>query len=168
MTFTATTLRKLRELDLPVATLDRILEIFEEAKEAKPKKAAEKAARATRLPEDWKLPADWRELAIGLGLRDFEVTREADKMRNWSRSSKNGAKLDWKATWRNWCVSVLERAGRPVLTPNAPAPAAGDPAQFDQATWSAIAKRVKGGTPWNPSWGPPPGRMDCLMPAGML
>lgn len=170
MTFTSTTIKELRALGLGDELNDKILEIFERANVKKPKKAAGAAERGTRLAEDWVLPAEWRDLAIGLGLRGNEVDREAMKIKNWSMSSPNGAKVKWKQTWQNWCISMLERAGRPVLTPaeaGGGAVAAG-PESFTSETWYAIAKRVKGGAPWNAEWGPPPNRMDCLMPAGLL
>lgn len=62
----------------------------------------EKPKRAHRLPEDWVLPDDWREAALRKGLSDSEATRQAERMLNWSRSAKNGAKLDWRRTWLNW------------------------------------------------------------------
>jgi len=62
----------------------------------------EKSKRAHRLPEDWVLPDDWREAALRKGLSDSEITRQAERILNWSRSSKNGAKLDWRRTWLNW------------------------------------------------------------------
>jgi hypothetical protein len=30
------------------------------------------------------------------------IAREWSNLRDWSQSSKNGAKLDWRATWRTW------------------------------------------------------------------
>jgi DNA-binding transcriptional ArsR family regulator len=65
--------------------------------------------RASRLSEDWRLPDDWRTEAIGLGIEPRSVDLEAEKMRDWSRASKNGAKLDWRATWRNWCREAVSR-----------------------------------------------------------
>lgn len=173
MTFTATTLRELRALGLDPDMVDKIVEIFERANIKKPKKgdAADRATRATRLSEDWVLPADWREMAIAMGLRPHEVDREALKMKNWSLSSKNGAKVKWKQTWQNWCVSVLERAGRPINQPGVTDGKAGEitPDKFDEKTWRAIAQRFKQTEIWDSkAWGPPPTQMDCLMPAGLL
>ena len=45
MTFTSTTIRKLRALGLDQETFDKVLEIFEEAKESKPKKKGGAADR---------------------------------------------------------------------------------------------------------------------------
>ncbi|WP_288192709.1 DUF1376 domain-containing protein [uncultured Phyllobacterium sp.] len=58
--------------------------------------------RATRLPFDWVIPDDWHDEAVEHGLNPALVNVEAERMKNWSLSSKNGAKLDWHATWRNW------------------------------------------------------------------
>lgn len=70
--------------------------------------------RAVRLADDWLLPNEWRQDALDEGLPEIIIDREAAKMRDWSRSSKNGAKLDWRASWRNWCRSAAERlAPRP-------------------------------------------------------
>lgn len=169
MTFTSTTIKELRALGLGDELNDRILEIFERANVKKPKKAAAASERGTRLTEDWALPAEYRELAIGLGLRPAEVDREALKMKNWSMSSPNGAKVKWKQTWQNWCISMLERAGRPVLTPVAPGAAVSEgPESFNEATWRAIAKRVRAGQPWSQDWGSGPDKMDCMMPPHLL
>jgi hypothetical protein len=175
VTFTSTTLRKLRALNLGADIEDRILEIFEEARISKPKKggAADRAVRGTRLPDDWDLPAEWRDYALRVGLRPAEVSREAAKFKNYwtAQSGAKGIKMRWDSTWRNWCISMLERAGRPIATPSAdgkPAAAPDDPTKFTDETWRAIAKRVQAGAQWNPAWGPPPGRMDCLIPDGLL
>ncbi len=175
MTFTATTLRELRALGHEPDRGDKVVEILERAHGKKPKKggAVDRAARGTRLPDDWMLPEDWKQWALATGLRAPEVVREALRFKNYwtSATGAKGIKLNWERTWQNWCVSTLERAGRPVTPPQAPtaAPAAaGGPETFDDATWRAIAKRVKAGAPWSQEWGPPPSRMDCLMPAGLL
>jgi len=62
-----------------------------------------RAQRAARLPENWALPEDWRQDAEASGLSADRVDAEAAKMLDWSRSSQAGAKLDWRAAWRNWC-----------------------------------------------------------------
>jgi hypothetical protein len=61
--------------------------------------------KATRLASDWRLPDEWRDWAvtvhrlepqravrISLAFRDFWI----------AKAGKDGAKLDWAATWRNW------------------------------------------------------------------
>lgn len=174
MTFTVTTIKKLRALGLDEPTVDKVLEIFEDAKLAKAKKngsAVDRQARGSRLPEGWELPAEWREWALAVGLRQHEINREATKFKNYwlNCAGAKGVKLKWDLTWQNWCVRMLEQAGRvPNPPPGASAPAAGSPGAFDDATWAAISKRVKSGAPWSPDWGPPPTSMGCLMPVEYL
>lgn len=178
MTFTSTTIRELRALGLDQETFDKVLDIFERARESKPKKkaaaAADRAQRGTRLPENWQLPAEWREYAIGVGLHALEVNREAVKFKaHWlNAAGDKGLKLRWDQTWRTWCLKALEYMGRAPRVPDATgggvaAPKEG-PEAFTDATWRAIAKRYKSSGNWNVDWGPPPGRMDCLMPVSML
>ncbi len=175
MTFTVATIKKLRALGLDEPTVERVLEIFEEARVAKSTakgSAVDRQARGTRLPEDWQLPPEWRDWALAVGLRQHEINREETKFKNYwlNAAGAKGLKLKWKLTWENWCISTLERAGRtPNPPPGAPsAPTAGSPDGFDEATWAAISKRFKGGAPWSPDWGPPPNSMGCLMPVQYL
>lgn len=58
--------------------------------------------RASRLPENWTLPVDWLGDGFALGLPESFIRDEGERMANWSRGSPNGAKLDWRATWKNW------------------------------------------------------------------
>lgn len=67
--------------------------------------------KGSRLPPDWVLPEGWGIDAIEAGLPSNRIDLEASKMRDWSLSSKAGVKLDWRATWRNWC---REAASRPM------------------------------------------------------
>lgn len=62
--------------------------------------------RASRLPPDWKLPEAWKTWALSCqstwdegkcnlaaaGFRDYWI----------AKAGKDGCKLDWLATWRNW------------------------------------------------------------------
>jgi len=63
--------------------------------------------RASRLPADWKLPADWRDWSKG-ERADVDPDREADRFADYWRAKpgKDGTKLDWLATWRNWIRGV--------------------------------------------------------------
>ncbi|MGU3575660.1 YdaU family protein [Brucellaceae bacterium C25G] len=64
--------------------------------------------RGSRLPDDFK--ADLSE-AVRLGLSEQDAHREADKFRDYwnGQPGQRGVKLDWLATWRNWCRSAVER-----------------------------------------------------------
>ncbi|WP_116082070.1 DUF1376 domain-containing protein [Tropicimonas sp. IMCC34011] len=66
--------------------------------------------RGSRLTEDWRLPLDWGRWAVEQGMDEFSVRREADRFRDYwiGVSGKNGAKLDWLATWRNWIRKALD------------------------------------------------------------
>lgn len=52
--------------------------------------------------------------ASTLGLQPGHVASELAKFRDFwaSKAGKDGAKLDWQATWRNWLRSVVERMPR--------------------------------------------------------
>ena len=65
-----------------------------------------KTSRASRLPNDWRLPNEWGQWAM----RECAMTREAVERAAamfadyWhARADAKAAKLDWLATWRNWC-----------------------------------------------------------------
>lgn len=66
--------------------------------------------KATRLPEDWTLPENYRAWALTL-LDDATIQWEADKFADywWSCPGQRGVKLNWLATWRNWCRRVYEQ-----------------------------------------------------------
>jgi len=175
MTFTRTTLQRLRALNLGQEMEDAILAIFEEATLSKPKKkgcAADRQERGTRLADNWVLPDEWRKWALNIGLRPFEVDREARQLHRWALNAKGdkGIKLRWDLTWQNWCEKTLKDAGRQPMVVNGTGPAAPaeGPQTFTDATWRAIAKRYKATGLWNPSYGPSPDCMDCLMPDELI
>lgn len=66
------------------------------------------AKRGTRIPDDWQpdMAAARRE-----GLPDAEAEREAERFRDYYLGAPNakGVKLDWAATWRNWCRNAVDR-----------------------------------------------------------
>jgi hypothetical protein len=64
------------------------------------------ARRAARLPDDWSLPPEWRSWAVtDHGMAPETVIFEAEKFADYWRAKpgKDAEKLDWLATWRNWC-----------------------------------------------------------------
>lgn len=65
---------------------------------------ASQKKRGARLADDWVLPRDWGDWAIAEGWSESTVRLEAEKFRDYwhSKPGKDGTKLDWKATWRNW------------------------------------------------------------------
>jgi uncharacterized protein YdaU (DUF1376 family) len=67
--------------------------------------------RGTRLGKDFVAPQEWIDWAIGLGGNYQYWHNETEKFRDyWSaKSGKDATKLEWKATWRNWCRNAIER-----------------------------------------------------------
>lgn len=63
------------------------------------------AQRASRLPNDFVVPSDWRAWAVtDSPLNPSQVDREAETFVDYwrSKSGRDATKLDWQATWRNW------------------------------------------------------------------
>jgi hypothetical protein len=72
--------------------------------------------RGTRLTTDWSLPEEWREWTLSeFRVTDRQIKLEADKFADhWhSKPGKDGTKLDWHATWRNWCRTAFNRLHAP-------------------------------------------------------
>lgn len=65
-----------------------------------------KAPRASRLPTDWKLPAEWEAWALAEhpSWTPEGVRHVADRFRDYwlAQGGANARKVDWQATWRNW------------------------------------------------------------------
>ena len=62
-------------------------------------------ARATRLPKTWTLPAEWMDWAgEERGWSASKILKVSDLFRDYwiAKPGKDGRKLDWEATWRNW------------------------------------------------------------------
>lgn len=63
--------------------------------------------RGTRLPKDWALTSECREWAVANMPRWTDDTAEyvAERFRDFwtSKTGRDATKLDWFATWRNWC-----------------------------------------------------------------
>lgn len=73
--------------------------------------------RASRLPADWVLPFEWRQDAINAGLPEDRIASEAERMRDWSLSAPSGAKLNWRAAWRNWAKGAAEKLPKRAQSP---------------------------------------------------
>lgn len=80
--------------------------------------AAPRQKRGGRLPDDWRLPKAWGEWALQEyphwtpDIVRLEGEKFADHWR--SKAGKDGAKLDWLGTWRNWCRSdIAQRTHAP-------------------------------------------------------
>lgn len=76
----------------------------EDAPAAQP--PAPKAARATRLATDWRLPDTWMSWALleQPSWTPDDALRVADSFRDYwaAKGGADARKVDWEATWRNW------------------------------------------------------------------
>lgn len=66
-----------------------------------------KAERGTRLTRDFVIPHDWIAYAQSeRGWDEKDARAEASTFVNYwcAKSGQDGVKLDWLATWRNWCT----------------------------------------------------------------
>lgn len=102
-------------------------------------------SRGARLPEGWRpTPGTYEEAARDAGLDEADVERElsvfADHWR--ARPGKDGVKLDWDATWRNW----LRRAPSFQRGPGRSQPIRGG-SYIDRA--GIPRQAVDGGREWN-------------------
>lgn len=80
-------------------------------KKRSPDKSGDAAQRANRLPAGFTVPSDWRAWAISeLGLTQQSASTEAAKFVDFwhAKSGKDATKLDWQATWRNWCRNIRQ------------------------------------------------------------
>ncbi|QCE35658.1 helix-turn-helix domain-containing protein [Acetobacteraceae bacterium] len=78
-----------------------------------------KVKRATRLSEDWELPDEGITFAEDLGL-NVPMTFGAFRDHWLSKAGKDACKLDWLATWRNWCRKKVEWQTTSVQTTKKP------------------------------------------------
>ena len=64
------------------------------------------SSKGSRLAKDWELPTEWKDWAQG-DRADLDCQTTADTFRDYwvSKPGKDGVKLDWQATWRNWVRS---------------------------------------------------------------
>lgn len=74
----------------------------------------EGSTRGRCLPKTWQLPREWGMWAMTeLGFTEDEVRYQAKKFRDhWISTTKNPAKKDWFATWRNWMRGENEKKQR--------------------------------------------------------
>lgn len=109
-----------------------------------PPKPKRSQARGARLPGDWTLPGPWAEwVRVNFPtVTEAELTREADTFRDYwiAKPGAQACKLDWEATWRNWCRKALSSAGRHRGGPAQPQHTAHwkDQARAERAKWVSL------------------------------
>lgn len=71
--------------------------------------SSKKSDRGSRLPNDWAIPDEYREAAKAMGASEHLIANEAERFRDFwiAKAGKDGVKLDWLATWRNWVRTAL-------------------------------------------------------------
>ena len=75
------------------------------------KKSVVTAQRANRLPGDFEVPAEWIVWAVSeRGLSRDQASEEGRKFCDYwhDKSGRDATKLDWEATWRNWCRNTRQ------------------------------------------------------------
>ena len=100
---------KLQEAPVAIATAQPKQIIPDQEVRKEEPSGSSKKQRAARLSADWVLPAEWRQDALDAGLPADRIQIEAERMRDWSMSSPSGAKLNWRASWRNWARGAAEK-----------------------------------------------------------
>lgn len=107
----------------------------------------DKPERGARLAKDWQLPKAWGEWALAKYPQwtADKVRDEAAKFRNaWvSKTGKDATKLDWYATWQNWCMNDIAHRDDPK-------PGRPNGAQPDLDALTAGVQRKLGINPTNP------------------
>ena len=101
----------------PVAEESKTIPAREERREEKGKGEKEKRAearatnRASRFKPEAEIPGDWRAACQELRPDLDPATTYAAFSDFWiARPGQAGVKLDWLATWRNWCRKEMQRA----------------------------------------------------------
>ena len=74
----------------------------------------DRSPNGSRLPQDWTLPDEWRQWA-NKERPELDVQLTAAKFHDFwiAKAGKDGRKLDWAATWRNW-VRSQRKETRPI------------------------------------------------------
>ena len=75
----------------------------------KPSVSIDRDTRAKRLPSNWQPSESDLEFASKLGVGSDEVSAFKDY---WLAKPKDNTKLDWSATWRNWCRRAKPQSTR--------------------------------------------------------
>lgn len=93
-------------------SIGKLEDLSEEKKEREaPVRKSPPDRRGTRLPDDWMPDAEDAQYAATLGYTAAAYDREVEKFRNhWhAKAGKDGSKLDWSKTFRNWLIRGAER-----------------------------------------------------------
>jgi hypothetical protein len=97
---------------------------------------APKNSRGSRISPDWRPSERNRADAAAIGVPVAMIEPTGRRFRDFwtAKAGKDAVKLDWDATWRNWCSSEAERRG---WAPSSPSPTQIGSAQVFVAVGSA-------------------------------
>lgn len=75
--------------------------------------AGSKSPKGTRLSAEYQLPELDRAFANSIGVPADQVAKQFERFRDFwiSKPGKDGVKLDWSATWRNWIRKFADERG---------------------------------------------------------
>jgi uncharacterized protein YdaU (DUF1376 family) len=126
--------------------------------DSKKKKVRERGAR---LASDWTPSEADITAAKAEGLSESEAKREAAKFRDYwiAKPGAAGVKLDWQATWRNWCRRSAEYLGRKPIA---------ETKKLENIDWEKHVQFFKQVGKWSHQLGGEPGSIACRVPADIL
>ncbi|MCX5516215.1 DUF1376 domain-containing protein [Kaistia algarum] len=124
-----------------------------------------KSKTGTRIAPDWSANTDDREFARTLGFGDVGIDRECGRFRDYwiAKPGRDGVKLDWSATFRNWFRRAAEQAGIAPI-----AEVIQLPTQEDRTRWQARISWARRHKSWSRAWGPLPSQPGCRAPPDLL
>lgn len=78
-------------------------------------KKPDQRKRKSRLSDDWRLPKEWGEWALGKGLDELSIRREADQFKD-HHLGHGTTMLEWKRGWQTWVRNALKWQKKPQRT----------------------------------------------------
>jgi uncharacterized protein YdaU (DUF1376 family) len=92
------------------------------------KPIVERSQRGSRLATNWVLPDDW-EYWANKERPDLNAKQVAEQFRDFwcAKAGKDGVKLDWQATWRNWVRNQKSPKQNPADIGRLTVPASNEP-----------------------------------------
>jgi len=131
----------------------------------------ESSSKGRRLPPDWRpTDDDWAEACRVLGGR--RADSELAKFRDYwpAKPGKDGVKLDWNATWRNWVRKAAEQLPTgSIVVPSAEPTLdlGGEFREVPTRNLPGIMKLFEDKGAW-PYPSPKPGEQGCRVPSKFL
>jgi hypothetical protein len=142
-------------------------------KEGNKGKKEKRGARATRLPDDFKVPAEWypraAEYRAAANLPPVDLAIEAIKFVNHFLSANGDKclKTDWRRTWDNWVLNARAPVAS-LFSPKSGDVVTAMPTPLDNAeSWRRAVDFFKRTGKWTKP-GAKPGERNCNCPPAIL